>query len=245
MKRVAIILLLIAVIPFARGQDSNDYNRRLYNSYVESEMHLWKGIIEEMNQEYEMTRDVALLYDLCFAWYGYIGYLINKEEDKAAKEELRKAEKRAEELGEILNDRHDVMALRGALTGYRIVLSKFTSLYLGPRALKYINTAYASADTCFNCNVEMGSRLFYPPRILGGSKKEAVQHYEKAVELLETSPLKAEHNWIYMNTVLMLANAYKETNHIELACNLYKQLLEYEPEADWVRNKLYSKCQQD
>ena len=65
------------------------------------------------------------------------------------------------------------------------------------------------------------------------------------MELLETSPLKAEHNWIYMNTVLMLANAYKETNHIELACNLYKQLLEYEPEADWVRNKLYSKCQQD
>jgi tetratricopeptide (TPR) repeat protein len=245
MKKVAIIFLLFAIIPYTGGQDSDDYNRRLYQSYVKSEMHLWKGIIEEMNQEYEISKNKALLYDLCFAWYGYIGYLINKEDNKSAKKELRDAELRAAELGEILNDRHDVMALRGALTGYRIVLSKFTSLYLGPRALKYINTAYESADTCFNCNVEMGSRFFYSPRILGGSKKEAVQHYEKAVELLETSPLKAEHNWIYMNTVLMLANAYKETSRMELACKLYKQLLEYEPEADWVRNKLYSKCQQD
>ena len=245
MKRVAIILLLFAVIPFVGGQDSDDYNQKLYQSYVENEMYLWKGIIVEMDQEYEMTRDIALLYDLCFAWYGYIGFLINEEDNKAAKEELRDAEQRAEELGEVLNNRHDVMALRGALTGYRIVLSKFTSLYLGPRALKYINTAYKSTDTCFNCNVEMGSRLFYTPRILGGSKREAVQHYEKAVELLETSPLKTEHNWIYMNTVLMLANAYKETDHMKLACKLYKQLLEYEPEADWVRNKLYSKCQQD
>ena len=243
MRKTLVIVLCFTAITFVGGQVSDDYNQRLYQSYVKNEMHFWKGIIEEMSQEYEMTRDEVLLYDLCFAWYGYIGYLISEEDNKAAKKMLRNAEKRVEELGEILNDRHDVMALRGALLGYRIVLSKFSSLYLGPRALKYIETAFESADTCFNCNVEMGNRLFYTPRILGGSVSESVPHYEKAVELLEASPLKTEHNWIYMNTVLMLANVYKETDHKELACKLYKQLLEYEPEADWVRDKLYSKCQ--
>jgi tetratricopeptide (TPR) repeat protein len=243
MKRIAIILLLFAVVPHAGGQDSNDFNSRLYHSYINDEMHLWKGIIQEMNQDYELSMDEAILYDLCFAWYGYIGYLITEEGKKAAKEELKEAEKRAEELSEILHDRHDVLALRGALLGYRIVLSKFSSLYLGPRILKYLNAAYESADTCFNCNVEMGSRYFYTPKILGGSKSEAVPHYEKAVELLELSTLKTEHSWLYMNTVLMLANAYKETGQKDLACILYKQLLEYEPEADWVRTRLYSKCQ--
>ncbi|TFH25228.1 MAG: hypothetical protein E4H10_09585, partial [Bacteroidia bacterium] len=234
MRKILVIVLCFTAINFAGGQVSDDYNRRLYHSYIKDEMHLWRGIIEEMCQKYEMTRDVVLLYDLSFAWYGYIGYLISMEEDKEAKKELHEAEKRVEELGEILNDRHDVMALHGALLGYRIVLSKFSSLYLGPRALKYIETAFESADTCFNCNVEMGNRLFYTPRFLGGSVSESVPHYEKAVELLEASSLKTEHNWIYMNTVLMLANVYKETDQKELACLLYKQLLEYEPGADWV-----------
>ena len=245
MRNTLVLLLLIALIPGLQGQDVSDYKHRLYQSYIENEMHLWEGIIEEMSRNYEISGDEALLYDLCFAWYGYIGYLINKEEDKAAKVGLKEAVKRAEDLSEKMNDRHDVLALRGALLGYRIVLSKFTSIFLGPRALKYINTAYESADIYFNCNVEMGSRFFYVPKVLGGSKLKAIPHYEKAVELLEASPLKTEHNWVYMNTVLMLANAYKETEQMDRACLLYEQLLDYEPNAEWVRVKLYSKCKQD
>ena len=129
------------------------------------------------------------------------------------------------------------------MLGYRIILSKFSSLFLGPKALKYINTAYESASTCFNCNTEMGNMKFYTPKFLGGSKTEAVQYYEKAVEILEKSKLKTERNWIYMNAVLLLANAYKETGQQEQACHLYKQLLEYEPAAEWIRKDLYSKCQ--
>jgi tetratricopeptide (TPR) repeat protein len=242
MRKIFVFILLISVFPWLIGQESDDFRQRLYHSYVKDEMHLWKGIIEEMNQEYALTGDEKLLYELCFARYGYIGYLISEEEDKAAKKRLREAEIRTEELGEILNNRHDVMALQGALLGYRIVLSKFSSIYLGPRALKYIETAYESADTCFNCNVEMGNRLFYIPKFLGGSKIESIPYYEKAVEILESSSLKTERNWIYMNTVLMLANVYKETDQMDRACLLYEHLLEYEPKAEWVRIRLYAKC---
>ena len=83
---------------------------------------------------------------------------------------------------------------------------------------------------------------FYTPKFLGGSKEEAISHYEKAVEILETSHLKADHTWIYMNTVIMLANAYKDTDQLDRACRFYEQLLEYEPDADWIRKDLYSKC---
>jgi len=242
MREILLALLLILAIPGVRGQETNDYRQRLYQSYVKDEMHLWEGIIDEMDREYDLTKETSLLYDLCFTWYGYIGYLISEEQDKAAKAGVKEAGKRTEKLEEILNSRHDVMALQGALLGYRIVLSKFSSIYLGPRAMKYIEKAYESADTCFNCNVEMGNRLFYIPKVFGGSKPESIPYYEKAVEILETSTLKTERSWIYMNTVLMLANVYKETGHMDRACLLYEQLLEYEPGADWIRERLYSKC---
>jgi len=241
-KRSAFILLLIAMLPYAHGQGSSNYNQRLYASYVKGEMAPWRGIIQEMSQEYDRTGDQALLYDLCFAYYGYIGYLISEEEEKAAKKDLKMAMERSDKLFEILDGRHDVLALQGALLGYRIVLSKFTSMFSGPKAMKYIKTAYESADTYFNCNVEMGNMLFYTPKFLGGSQPEAIQYYQKAVEILESSQLKTDRNWIYMNTVLLLANAYKETGQMDLACQLYEQVLVYEPAADWIRKDLYAKC---
>jgi len=242
MKRIFLIALLFLLLLPVTGQGTAIYNTRLYQSYIQDEMYLWKGIIAEMNSEYDTKGDLALLYDLCFTYYGYIGYLISQEEEKAAKSFLDRAMERTGELETALDGRPEVLALQGALIGYRLVLSKFTAMFLGPKAYKYISSAYESADTCFNCNVEMGNMRFYTPKFLGGDKTEAIQHYKKAVAILETSKLKSEHNWIYMNTVLLLANAYKETDQEELACQLYKQILEYEPAAEWVRKDLYSKC---
>jgi tetratricopeptide (TPR) repeat protein len=242
MKKILLIILFSVLVSSTYGQNRNTYKQRLYASYIGEQIDQWKGIISEMNQTYARTDDPMLLYDLCFAYYGYIGYLLSKEEEKAAKTELKDAMKKSDMLEETLPDRPEVFALQGAFLGYRIVLSKFSSLFLGPKALKYINKAYESSNTCFNCNTEMGNMRFYTPKFLGGSKTEAIQYYKKGVEILETSELKTERDWIYMNTVLLLANAYLETDQQELACKLYEQLLEYEPKADWIRKDLYSKC---
>lgn len=242
MKRMLLNLLLIVVVPFAFGQEHMNYGQRLYHAYIADQMDRWRVIISEMDREYENTDDPTLLYDLCFAYYGYTGYLISEEKEKEAKEVLDKAMKRTDVLERVLDGRHDVLALKGALMGYRLILSKFSAMFLGPKALKYIKAAYESTDVCFNCNIEMGNMKFYTPKILGGSKTEAIPHYKKAVALLETSELKTDRNWIYINTVLLLANAYRETGQPELACQLYRQVLEYEPAADWIRKDLYSKC---
>jgi hypothetical protein len=239
---MVLALLLIGVVLFAFGQEYNDYNQRLYQAYIGDEMDLWKEIISEMDREYAYTDNPALLYDLCFAYYGFIGYLISEEQEKEAKEVLVRAMKKTEVLEKVFDGSPDVLALNGAMIGYRLVLSKFSAMFLGPKAFKYIKKAYESTDDCFNCNVEMGNMKFYTPKIFGGSKTEAIPHYEKAVALLENSELKTDRNWIYINTVLLLANAYRETDQQELACRLYKQLLEYEPAADWIRKDLYSKC---
>jgi len=245
MKKILIILLLSVLVTYAHAQWGSAYNQELYLSYVKGEMDDWEGILQRMSSEYEQSGDPVLLYDMSFAYYGYIGYLLSMEEkEKEIKKFLNQAMDYTKELEEELDGRHDVLALRAAMIGYRIVLSKFTSLFMGPKASKYINTAYESAETCFNCNTEMANMKFYTPKFLGGSKEEAIEYYEKAVEILENSPLKTDRTWIYMNTVVMLANAYNDTDQPERACSLYEQLLEYEPGADWIREDLYSKCEQ-
>ena len=243
MKRFVILLLVISVFPAAWAQEQASYRQKLYDSYVGDQMQEWEEIIMDMENEYELTGKQALLYELCFAYYGYVGYLMSLEKDKDAKKVLGAAMDKTKLLEKTMEDRPDVLALRGAMLGYRIVLSKFTSMFLGPKALKYITTAYETGENCFNCNTEMGNMKFYTPGFLGGSKTEAVTYYEQALSILESSRLKTDRDWIYMNTVLLLANAYKETGQKDRACELYTSILEYEPNAEWIRKDLYAKCE--
>lgn len=244
MKRLVILWLLFALVPAAMPKEPGGYKQKLYDSYVRGQMQEWEQIISAMELEYQNTERQELLYELCFAYYGYIGYLLSLEEDKVAKQVLDAAMKKTRLLEKALKDRPDILALQGAMLGYRIVLSKFSSLFLGPKALKYIKTAYETGKNCFNCNTEMGNMKFYTPKFLGGSKSEALPYYEKAVNILENSKLKTDHDWIYMNTVMLLANAYKETGKLDKACELYESLLEYEPKADWIRKDHYIKHKQ-
>ena len=235
-------LFLVSCFSETRAQESHNYTQRLYETYVNDQMQEWERIIANMEEAYEDTGDGPLLYELCFAYYGYIGYLISLEEDKLAKNMLNKAMKRTKQLEEIMEEKPEVLALQGALIGYRIILSKFSSMFLGPKALRYIKAAYETGDNCFNCQTEMGNMKFYTPKFLGGSKPEALPFYEEAVKIIENSRLKTDRDWIYMNTVLLLANAYKETGQMDKACALYENLLAYEPRAQWIREDLYSKC---
>jgi tetratricopeptide (TPR) repeat protein len=202
----------------------------------------WKDVIVEMKTKYQQEKKAEILYSLCFAQYGYLGYCISENLEREAKEMLKDAMKNASKLEGIYHGRHDILALRGALLGYKIVLSKFSALYLGPKASKLINAAAESSDIYFNCSLEMGNMRFYTPKFLGGSKEEAINYYEKAVGIIEKSAKKEEHNWIYINTVLLLAHAYSETGSKELACSLYAGILDYEPRATWIRDELYVKC---
>ena len=218
-------LFLVNCLSETRAQESHSYTQRLYETYVNDQMQEWELIIANMENAHESSGEESLLYELCFAYYGYIGYLISMEEDKEAKRMLNDAMKRTDHLEEIMENKPEVLALQGALIGYRIILSKFSSMFLGPKALRYIKTAYDTGENCFNCQTEMGNMKFYTPKFLGGSKPEALPYYEEAVRIVENSGLKTDRDWIYMNTVLLLANAYKETGHLDKACALYEALM--------------------
>jgi tetratricopeptide (TPR) repeat protein len=242
MKTKTITILLGLISSFAIGQGSADFEQSLYNSYVNGNIMDWKEIIVDMSAGYRKEKQAELLYSLCFAQYGYIGYCISEDLEKEAKECLKDAMNNVKILDELFQGRHDVLALHGAFLGYKIILSKFSALYLGPKALKLINTASVSSDKYFNCSLEFGNMRFFTPKFLGGSKEEAISYYKKAVGIIENSSEKEEHNWIYINTVLILANAYYETDSKDLACQLYKQILNYEPRASMVRKEMNEKC---
>ena len=243
MIRIRIIILMLGFTIIGNHTFGQvDYEQQLYNAYVEGRILDWKPILAGMQAKYKKEKQPELLYALCFAQYGYIGHCISKDLDDEAKDCLKKAEKNAEELERIYRGRHDILALQGAFTGFRIMLSKFSAMYLAPRAFKLVKTASASSDKFFNCSLETGNIRYFTPKFLGGSKEEAIEYYENAVKLLEKNALKGKPSWIYINTLLLLSNAYYDTGAKDQACKTYQRILAYEPGIQWIRDEMNKKC---
>ena len=238
------MLTILVSVPSTviNAQETTGFNQRLYDAYVEGRILDWEYMIPEMRAAYAQDKRPELLYALCFAEYGYIGHCIGHELDDKAKECIKDAIKDVKELEKIYHERHDVLALEGAFYGFQIMLSKFTALYLAPRTFKLINTASASSDRYFNCSMEIGNMRYFTPEFLGGSKKEAIDYYENAVKLAGRNIHLKEPSWIYINTMLLLANAYYDTGSVNRACEVYQKILEYEPEAAWIRKEMVERC---
>lgn len=236
-----ILFLLFVISSNVFGQELVDFEQDLYNSYVEGNMMEWKEIIMEMKASYQ-EEDRDLLYSLCFAQYGYIGYCIDKEMEKEAKESLKDAKKNVKELEKLYDGRHDILALKGAFLGFQIMMSKFSAMYLAPQTFKLINTASESSDKYYNCSLEIGNMRYFTPKFLGGSKEEAIGYYKNAVRIIENDIKSGKRNWMYINAMLLLANAYYDTDSKDLACQTYERILQYEPKAGMIRDEMNMRC---
>jgi tetratricopeptide (TPR) repeat protein len=77
------------------------------------------------------------------------------------------------------------------------------------------------------------------PAVFGGSKKEALEHYLKAEQLMSRGDVK--NDWNYLSTLTLIAGAYETLGNYEKADACYRKILGISPQFSWVKNDLYPK----
>ena len=234
MARFISLMLLIST-----GAIAQDYQALIYDAYLRGRMDLWKKAMEQMAGQAEATKDLSMLYDLTEAQYGYIGYCLSVNQKKEAEELLVMAEGQVAKLLEKKGNNPRVYSLRGAFYGYRVQLQPLRIPYFGKKSEEANSRALELDPGEPQAWMERGNIAFYKPAIFGGSKKEAVHYYEKAVRLYEASPGRTRQNWLYLNCLAGLGIAYEETGHVEQAGKVYEKLLRMEPSFKWIRDELY------
>lgn len=218
---------------------AQDFQSQIYSAYLNGRMDTWKGIMETMTRKFRQTNDMDLLTMLTEVEYGYIGYCISVDRKKEAERTLVQAEEHIQVLLEYNNRNPRVHALQGAFYGYWLTLHPI-------KAPVYAKKSGSANEKAFQLDpnepqvwLEKANIEYYKPAIFGGSKKEALPLYEKAVTLFEASPDRTRQNWIYLNCLAGLGIAYEKNGERMKAGEVYRKLLELEPSFSWVRDDLY------
>ncbi len=234
-KRLILFILLTLFTSIVFSQTA--YQKIVYHAYTSGDMSKWIAVINTIEKNGE-TKTVEQKLELINYYYGYIGYLLGLKKYDQAEKIMAKGDKLITAILSVDNQNATANAYKGSFIGFRIALSKFKAITLGPESASYINKAFEKDKNNVQAIIDKGNIYFYTPALFGGNKNEAIKFYKHGIEILEKSG-HTHYNWFYLSSLTTLAKAYEKINKPKDAIAIYKRILKIEPEFNWVKNNLY------
>jgi hypothetical protein len=236
MERSKYFISLFLMI-FVFSNINATYKSDIYNAYISNNMDKWKSTIDEMNRQQNKSNEFIL--ELLNYQYGYIGWCIGNKKNKLAGGYIELGQKNIEILKKNNYKISMVNSYKSAFYGFRIGLNKLQAPFIGPKSVDCAKLAMKQDDKNPYGYIQYGNSEYYMPAMFGGSKKVALEYYEKAVKIMESNPTQAIEDWNYLSLLTIIAEAYTELKYYKSAKAIYEKILWIEPNFQWVKNELY------
>lgn len=220
----------------AGGCAQSTRRAEIYRAFFSGDMSRWHDVMTDFAATHPTEPSQQL--ELLDYYYGYTAWLIGNDKNAEAKAFVEKAEHLIDELSTQHAHAATVKAYKGAFIGFRIGLNPLKAPFLGPKSIREINDTLKIDPHNIQANIEQANALYYRPAFFGGDKKLAIEHYVKALQLMEKKGA-VQQNWNYLNLLTVLAQAYEETGELQAAKHTLEKALKIEPNFLWVRNELY------
>jgi len=232
-----VIAMITFLLSMHLGFSQNTYRESIYKAYSRGKMDKWYEIMNTCENNVNQNNYEEQL-ELINYYYGYTAWLISTEKYDTAEKYIDKSENIIDELLYESPENATLLAYKGAYIAFTIGISNFKAIYLGPKSMKYINKSIELDPENIQGNIEKGNSMYYRPAVFGGDKTEAIEYYVNAVKSFERQELVVN-NWMYINTMTALGQAYEATDQIQLAKLCYEKIIRIFPNFMWVEDELY------
>lgn len=242
LRYLTFILILIITWQVVSARDASNlesWRRQIYEAYVINNMPQWERTLQAMEAAYVQSPSNELLYDITLAQYGLIGYYLGNNQNGKAEPMLERAENNSKALSQIAMFRAAAFAFEAAFIGYQISLRPMRAVVIGPRSMRAAERAIEANPRYARAWVEKGNINFFAPAPFG-NKNEAIKDYLKGIELMEAG-MNPAHRWLYLSTLVSLANAYEKTGQMPRAIQTLEKALRFEPRFKWVKDEMLPK----
>ena len=231
-----LILIFVSIANHTKINAQNNYKTTIYNAYINGDMDKWGAVIASIEKQKASTVDAKL--ELISYYYGYTAFLIGTKNYDSATRYLERGEQHIDAVIKYNPKNATALAYKGSFIGFKIGISKFKAIALGPESNKHVMRALEIDPQNIQAIVDYGNSLYHTPRLFGGNKKEALKLFVKAMHLFENNG-QTHKNWFYLNVITLVAQTYESLNQLQKAKAQYEKILRFEPEFKWVKNNLY------
>lgn len=237
MERTRYQIIAIALLLLLNNSARASYKSEIYDAYVNNHMANWKSVIDKMHGVKQ--KSPGFITELVNYQYGYIAWCVGNNKNDEAKKYLTLAEHYLSILEKNPKNLSLVNAYKSAFYGYRIGLNKLLATTLGRRSYDCANLAIEQDKENPYGYIQLGNIQFYMPPVFGGSKKEALGYYLKAMKIMEKDPAGVAENWNYLNLLTSIAQSYYYLGNYVTSKYYLDKMLKIEPGFNYVKNELY------
>jgi tetratricopeptide (TPR) repeat protein len=228
---------MLPVMLFISSLAMADNKSDIYEAYINSNMQRWKNIIDRM--ESSKTRNSVYLLELVNYQYGYIAWCLGNKKFNEGRNYLDAADKNLAMLSSEQKYLSLVNAYKAAFYGFRIALNKVKAPFLGPKSIDCAKKAIEIDKLNPFGYIQYGNIQFYMPAVFGGSKKEALTYFTRALALKEKNPAILHNDWNYINLLMLIAQSYSYTGDHQSSVKYLEKIMKIEPRFAYIKNELY------
>ena len=232
-----VLILSVFLLSTQLVFSQSSYSEPMYKAYSRGKMDVWLELMNDCEKNVNRHNEEELL-ELISYYYGYTAWLIGAEKFDTAEAYIEKSEDIIDTLLDQSPKDPTLLAYKGAYIAFTIGISNYKAVYLGPKSMRLINKSIALDPDNIQGNIEKGNSMYYRPAMFGGDKNEAIEYYIRAIENFEEQGLVV-HNWMYINTMTALGQAYEATDQVQLAKLCYEKIIRIFPNFMWVEDELY------
>jgi tetratricopeptide (TPR) repeat protein len=241
MKRLSCLIFGIVCSLQAFAQTPEEI---MYQAFISKDISLepWINVLNiRKSQHLKDPKDKQARINLGIAQFGLLETTVKMHNEKLFDTHYDEIESTLESLVEENSQDAELKALLSSIYGLKIGFSPLQGMFLGPKCGKLIESAKVlSPASPLVTGLYGNSKLFTPP-MWGGDVEVAIRSYLTCIELYEKNPNIANHNWLYLEAMLLLGQSYGKNNQHELAVATYEKLLKIEPDFKLVSEILLPK----
>lgn len=238
MIKLTTLTLAICSLVFTKVQ-SQSTDECMYQAYVSQKTELWKKCVYQATaQTTQKQSDPNYQLNLAIKQYGLLlNTMAGRDEDlfdeyiSVTKENLEKVMANPATAAE-------GKALLSAVMGLQMAYSPMKGITLGGKSGSLAAAAKKLAPDSPITWRFYGSSKLYTPSSFGGNVEEAIEALEKSITLFEIVLATAEHNWLYLDTILLLGQAYAKAGDKMKAIATYEKALRVEPQHSYSKQLL-------
>ena len=234
--KIIVLILLFSSIQNFKSNAESAYKPIIYKAYINGDMNKWASVIYTIEKQNPTSVEGTL--ELISYYYGYTAFLIGTKKYESAQKNIDAGEKHINEVLKLSPRNATAYAFKGSFLGFRIGLSKFKAISLGPESNRYITKASELEPQNIQGIVDKANALYHTPKLFGGDKKGALLLFQNAMKLMEIEKL-TDKNWFYLNVMTLTAQAHVSLGELVKAKAIYEKAIRFEPGYKWVKNELY------
>ncbi|WP_420317690.1 tetratricopeptide repeat protein [Ekhidna sp.] len=223
---VKILMVVLAISTYAQTSKQTQYA-----AYLKASKTMWERSIEQAKKE--SGNDSFMV---AMAMYGLLNNTMATQDEETFDDYKDATIELLETLIEENPDWGEPRAVLSSTYGLVMAYSPMKGMFLGMKSSSLMDEAMRLQPESPLVQKLYGGSKLYTPEMFGGDPKIAIKAFTKSLEIFET--IDTAENWLYLDTMMGLAMAYRKTDQNEAAKETLKHAVSIEPQYHWAKSVL-------